>query len=224
MLVAVENWGELRVASGLFFSVFSSTSVSALSVVLSSFLCFVSVSPLLLLLLLFPSFFFFLFPFFLLLCSPLFFLFISVVFVPFLFPFLFRKNCLLSLSVSFLFTPFSLEKSFCLSLSRPPSFFLTDLPPKLTCDGCCMLLLLGAETPISVSSFPLVGLLLLSFFFPASASHSGFPFLHLSSSIYKGRGSGIDPALSHRCAWGAQFSCSITVPGEVDNRGVTCRA
>ena len=47
--MAVANWGELSVAGGLFFSAFSSTSVSALSHVLSPFLCFVSVSPLLLL-------------------------------------------------------------------------------------------------------------------------------------------------------------------------------
>jgi len=49
VLVEVANWGELSVAGGLFFSAFSSTSVSALSHVLSPFLCFVSVSPLLLL-------------------------------------------------------------------------------------------------------------------------------------------------------------------------------
>ena len=44
------------------------------------------------------------------------------------------------------------------------SFFRSSSSPKLTRGGCCILLLLGAETTISVSSFPLVGLLLLSFF------------------------------------------------------------
>jgi len=43
--------------------------------------------------------------------------------------------------------------------------------------SCCMLLLLGAETPISVSSLLLVGLLLLSFSsFPASVSPSSLCF------------------------------------------------
>jgi hypothetical protein len=43
--------------------------------------------------------------------------------------------------------------------------------------SCCMLLLLGAETPISVSSLLLFSLLLLSFSsFPASVSPSGLCF------------------------------------------------
>jgi len=52
------------------------------------------------------------------------------------------------------------------SAEAPSFFFRSSSFPKLTRGGCCMLLLLGAETPISVSSFPLVGLLLLSFSFP----------------------------------------------------------
>jgi len=52
------------------------------------------------------------------------------------------------------------------SAEAPSFFFRSSSFPKLTHGGCCMLLLLGAETPISVSSFPLVGLLLLSFSLP----------------------------------------------------------
>jgi hypothetical protein len=58
----------------------------------------------------------------------------------------------------------------------------------------------------------------------------GLPFFFLFSpftfrdSIYKGRGSGIDPAPSHHCAWGAQFSCSVVAPREVANGGVACKA
>jgi len=73
----------------------------------------------------------------------------------------------------FLFTPFSLKKSFYLSLFGLSSFLL---------------------------------------------------FLLCSGSIYRGKGSGINLALSHRCTWGTQSSCSITVPGEVANGGVACMA
>jgi hypothetical protein len=49
-------------------------------------------------------------------------------------------------------------------------------------------------------------------------------FLLYSGNIYRGKGSGINLALSHRCTWGTQSSCSITAPGEVVNGGVACMA
>jgi len=63
------------------------------------------------------------------------------------------------------------------------------------------------SSPLSLSKNPSVSLFSVSLLL--------LLFLLCSGSIYRGRGSGIDLALSHRCTWGAQSSCSITTSGEV---------
>jgi len=58
---------------------------------------------------------------------------------------------------------------------------------------------------------------------------SAFSFLFLSGllhsdGIYRGRGSGNDPAPSHRYAWGAKPPLHlVTAPAETSNRDVACR-
>jgi len=69
------------------------------------------------------------------------------------------------------------------------------------------------SSPLSLWKNPPVSLFRSLFSSPLSLSKNPpvslfrSPFLLLrSGSIYRGRGSGIDPARSHRCAWGAQSS------------------
>ena len=68
--------------------------------------------------------------------------------------------------------------------------------------------------PLSLSKNPSVSLFSVSLLL--------LLFLLCSGSIYRGKGSGIDLALSHHCTWGTQSSCFITTPGEVANGGVAC--
>ena len=64
---------------------------------------------------------------------------------------------------------------------------------------------------------------LLSFLYFFFLSFPPLGLLHLDG-IYRGRGSGNDPAPSHRCAWGAKPPFHlVTAPAETSNGDVACR-
>ena len=74
---------------------------------------------------------------------------------------------------------------------------------------------LSRSPPFLPSS--LFSLLFFFFLFPPLG------LLH-SDGIYRGRGSGNDPAPSHRCAWGAKPPFHlVTTPAETSNGDVACR-